>query len=527
MLLRTITLTSALLIAPVFTSCGSDEPFEDTFKPNPNNPSGEGGTDNPSGGGTDNPSGGGTTPQANYNEQYRPQIHYTPARNWVNDPNGMVYIDGTWHLFYQYNPYGDSWGNMSWGHATSTDLVHWIEQPTALVKDELGDIFSGSAVCDANNTAGFGANAMVAFYTSSGTHQQQSMAYSTDGGKTFTKFANNPVIANTTRGDFRDPKVFWHAETNRWVMCLALGWEYGIQFWTSTDLRTWREASTFTTDVTRCKRGQWECPDLLRMNYNGQDKWVLVVSVNPGGPVSGSGTMYLVGDFDGEKFVADDLSYPLWLDFGMDIYAGVTWSNAPDGRIILLGWMNNWLYAGDVPCDPWRSTFTLPRELSLIDYQGKPLLASRPVAEIDKLAGDWNTVGNTGGSINASSAYRLQITLDAKQANTITLSNGEHESYELTYSPSAGSLIAHRNSKTGAATFNGSYSIPSITGTLSNTGDVLTFDIYVDQSSVEIFTSNGSMAMTNLVFPTTIYNQVTLSQAAQTIRYQALSSIWK
>jgi fructan beta-fructosidase len=527
MLLRTITLTSALLIAPVFTSCGSDEPFEDTFKPNPNNPSGEGGTDNPSGGGTDNPSGGGTTPQANYNEQYRPQIHYTPARNWVNDPNGMVYIDGTWHLFYQYNPYGNSWGNMSWGHATSTDLVHWIEQPTALVKDELGDIFSGSAVCDANNTAGFGTNAMVAFYTSSGTHQQQSMAYSTDGGKTFTKFANNPVIANTTRGDFRDPKVFWHAETNRWVMCLALGWEYGIQFWTSTDLRTWREASTFTTDVTRCKRGQWECPDLLRMNYNGQDKWVLVVSVNPGGPVSGSGTMYFVGDFDGEKFVADDLSYPLWLDFGMDNYAGVTWSNAPDGRIILLGWMNNWLYAGDVPCDPWRSTFTLPRELSLIDYQGKPLLASRPVGEIDKLASEWNTVGNTGGSINASAAYRLQITLDANQANTITLSNGEHESYELTYSPSAGSLIAHRNSKTGAATFNGSYSIPSITGTLSNTGDVLTLDIYVDQSSVEIFTSNGSMAMTNLVFPTTIYNQVTLSQAAQTIRYQALSSIWK
>ena len=523
--MRTLFLATALLIAPVLTSCGSDDPFEESFVPNPNQSGGEqpGGNGGEQGG--EQP--GGTDPQSNYNELYRPQIHYTPSKNWVHDPNGMVYIDGTWHLFYQYNPYGTVWGNMSWGHATSTDLVHWTEQPTALVKDELGDIFSGSAVCDVNNTAGFGAGAMVALYTSSGSHLQQSMAYSTDGGKTFTKYANNPVIANTTRGDFRDPKVFWHAETNRWVMCLALGWEYGIQFWTSTDLRTWREAGTFTTDVSRCKRGQWECPDLLRMKFNGQDKWVLIVSVNPGGPTAGSGTMYFVGDFDGENFKADDLTYPLWLDYGMDNYAGVTWSNAPDGRIILLGWMNNWLYAGDVPCDPWRSTFTLPRELSLIDYQGQPLLASRPVVEIDKLAGQWATLAETGGSIDASSAYRLQVTLDANQANTITLGNGKNEAYELTYSPSAGSLIAHRGSKTGAATFNGSYSIPSVNGALCLTGDELTLDIYVDQSSVEIFTANGSMALTNLVFPSTIYNQVTLSTPAKVVRYQALSSIWK
>ena len=388
-----LSLATALLIAPVITSCGSDEPFEDSFKPNPNNPSGGGGTDNPSGGGgTDNPSGGGGTSSSSYNELYRPQIHYTPAKNWVNDPNGMVYIDGTWHLFYQYNPYGNGWGNMSWGHATSTDLVHWTEQPTALVPDALGDIFSGSAVYDADNTGGFGKGAMVAFYTAAGAHQQQALAYSTDGGKTFTKYDGNPIIANTTRGDFRDPKVFWHAETKRWVMSLALGWEYGIQFWTSTDLRTWREASTFTTEVGRCKRGQWECPDLLRMNYNGQEKWVLIVSVNPGGPVIGSGTMYFVGNFDGEKFTADDLGYPLWLDYGLDNYAGVTWSNTPDGRIILIGWMNNWSYSGDVPCDPWRSAFTLPRELSLVDYQGKPVLASRPVKELDKLASDWSTL---------------------------------------------------------------------------------------------------------------------------------------
>ena len=522
-----LSLATALLIAPIFTSCGSDDPFEDTFKPNPNNPSG-GGTDNPSGGGgTDNPSGGGGTSSSSYNELYRPQIHYTPAKNWVNDPNGMVYIDGTWHLFYQYNPYGNGWGNMSWGHATSTDLVHWTEQPTALVPDALGDIFSGSAVYDADNTGGFGKGAMVAFYTAAGAHQQQALAYSTDGGKTFTKYDGNPIIANTTRGDFRDPKVFWHAETKRWVMSLALGWEYGIQFWTSTDLRTWREASTFTTEVGRCKRGQWECPDLLRMNYNGQEKWVLIVSVNPGGPVIGSGTMYFVGNFDGEKFTADDLSYPLWLDYGLDNYAGVTWSNTPDGRIILIGWMNNWSYSGDVPCDPWRSAFTLPRELSLVDYQGKPVLASRPVKELDKLASDWSTLATSGGSINAPSAYRLQLTLDATVANTISLGNSKKEAYEITYSPSAGSIIARRNSKTGAATFNGSYSIPSVSGSLCCEGNDLVLDIYVDQSSVEIFTGNGSMAITNLVFPTTIYDQVTLSQPAKEVRYQAYTSIWK
>ncbi len=523
---HSLLLAVAILTTPLLIACGSDDPDAPIVSPVTPDPSGGGSGGNDGSGGSDTP--GGSTTQSSYDELYRPQIHYTPARNWVNDPNGMVYIDGTWHLFYQYNPYGNGWGNMSWGHATSTDLIHWTEQATALVPDQLGDIFSGSAVCDKDNTAGFGAGAMVALYTSSGTRQQQSIAYSTDGGKTFTKYAGNPVIANTTRGDFRDPKVFWHAETKRWVMCLALGWEYGIQFWTSTDLRSWREAGTFTTDVTRCKRGQWECPDLLRFKYNGQDKWVLIVSVNPGGPVTGSGTMYFIGDFDGEKFTADaDLDYPLWLDYGMDNYAGVTWSNAPDGRIILLGWMNNWLYAGDVPCDPWRSTFTLPRELSLIDFQGKPLLASHPVAELDKLGNQWNTLDNSGGSINAQSAYHLQLTLDATKANTITLSNEKGEAYELTYSPSAGSLIARRNSKTGAATFNGSFSIPSVSAALCNTGDQVSLDIYVDQSSVEVFTANGSMAITNLVFPSSIYSRVTLAQPATSLRYQSFSSIWQ
>ena len=510
----------------MLTSCGSDDPNEIITPDN-----GSGNETPSSGSGSETPSSG--TSQSSYTELYRPQLHYTPARNWVNDPNGMVYQDGTWHLFYQYNPYGNSWGNMSWGHATSTDLVHWSEKSVALTRDDLGDIFSGSAVIDKDNTSGLGANAIIALYTSSGTHQQQSLAYSTDGGTTFQKFAGNPVVANTTRNDFRDPKVFWHEGTKRWVMCLALGYEYGVQLLTSTDLRTWREASTFTTDVQRCKRGQWECPDLFPLTYtDGTTKWVLVVSVNPGGPTSGSGTMYFIGDFDGEKFVADEtLSYPLWLDYGMDNYAGVTWSNAPDDRRILLGWMNNWLYSGDVPCDPWRSAFTLPRELSLVTYQGKPLLASRPVAEFDKLASQWQTPSSADGLMTLptqTSTLHVQVTLSASTANVITLANGSGESMAFTYSPSAGSLIAKRNSSTGAATFNGSFSLPSITASLCNEAEQLTLDFYIDQSSVEVFTANGSMAMTNLVFPTGgIYNHVTLSSSAQTLRYRTFNSIWQ
>ena len=320
-------------------------------------------------------------PSSSYNEPYRPQVHYTPARNWINDPNGLVYDNGTYHLFYQYNPQGNDWGNMSWGHATSADLLHWKEQPVAMRRNEWGDIFSGSAVIDADNTAGFGAGAMVALYTSSGERQQQSLAYSTDGGMTFTQYAGNPVIANSDRPDFRDPKVFWHAESKRWIMALALGNAHGIAFYGSPDLKNWTPLSTFTTSSARSNIGQWECPDLLRMPYKGGTKWVLIVSNNPGGPAGGSGTEYFVGDFDGTTFTADELDYPLWLDYGPDNYAGVTWSNVPDGRTLFIGWMNNWNYSGAVPASPWRSAMTLPRELRFLEIDGSPVLANSVVAE--------------------------------------------------------------------------------------------------------------------------------------------------
>lgn len=466
------------------------------------------------------------SPTGLYHELYRPQIHYTPAQNWVNDPNGMVYVNGVWHLFYQYNPYGNNWGNMSWGHATSSDLVHWKEQQTALYRDHLGDIFSGSAVIDKNNTAGFGKDAVVALFTSAGDHQQQSLAYSNDGGMTFKTYSGNPIIPNTNRPDFRDPKVFWHEDSQQWVMALALGWSCGIEFWTSRDLTSWKYESTFNTDVKRCLNCQWECPDLIQLPIEGTDqkKWVLIVNVNPGGPSGGSGIMCFVGEFDGKTFIADDLDYPMWMDFGMDNYAGVTWSNAPEGRKVLIGWMNNWLYSGDVPCSPWRSAFTLPRDLSLVNIDGKPFIASKVSKEVEKIAGSWQNLP-TNGNIGNPSAYHLQITIPLNENITFSLANDKEEYIEFSTNIIYHTLSAKRTSATGATVNN--FSMPSVGGKVLGNSNKVTLDIYVDQSSVEVFSEDGTFAMTNLVFPSSIYNQAKLPASVSNARYQVFESIWK
>ena len=493
----------AVVMAATNVACSNDDPKQD-YNPLIDDPKEEQPTEQP-------------TTQSNYNEQYRPQIHFTPAKNWMNDPNGMVYVDGTYHLFYQYNPQGNDWGNMSWGHATSTDLVHWTEQPVALTRDELGDIFSGSAVIDKDNTAGFGANAMVVLYTSASNVQQQSIAYSTDGGKSFTRYTGNPVIRNND-DNLRDPKVFWHEASKQWIMALAKGWKMGVEFYSSPDLKTWTHQSTFFMELTGRPSIQWECPDLIQFG----DKWVLLVSVNPGGPILGSGTMYFVGDFDGKTFTADALDYPLWLDFGMDNYAGVTWSNT-NNRKLMIGWMNNWQYAGAVPCSPWRSAMTLPRELKLIEYDGKPLLANTVVSEIDKIAENWQT---TGADINVKDAYQLRITLNLDKNSTITLSNDADEKYVLDINTSARTVTAHRTSATGQASFNGTFSVPSIQAPLNVTGNTVTLDFFVDQSSVELFTQNGSMSMTNLVFSKSIYNHLDITDATYKVQFRRLKSIW-
>lgn len=469
--------------------------------------------------GGDEPAEGGS-----YDELYRPLIHFTPARNWMNDPNGMVYVNGVYHLFYQYNPMGNEWGNLSWGHATSTDLVRWKEEKVALSPDELGMIFSGSAVCDKDNTAGFGKDALVALYTSADAHQQQSLAYSTDGVG-FTKYAGNPVIANSTEPDFRDPKVFWYEEGKKWIMALAKGWKYEIEFWESGDLKSWSKLSAFSVDVPACNRGQWECPDLIRMEYQGKEKWVLIVSVNPGGPVSGSGTQYFIGEFDGKAFTADSRDYPLWLDYGMDNYAGVTWSNAPDDRKILIGWMNNWNYAGAVPASPWRSAMTLPRELKLVEYAGQPILGSTVVKELEGIAGEWREV--SGEDLGVSGPYQLQIELDRTRDAVITLANASGEFLEMFASSATETLITKRAGSTGQVSFHPSFAIPSVRSPFHTDGERVVLDLYVDRSSVEVFTANGSMAQTNLVFPKSIYNRLTINGAGVKCKVRSLDSIWQ
>ena len=456
------------------------------------------------------------------NEQYRPQIHYTPAKNWINDPNGMIYLDGTYHLYYQYNPQGNGWGNLSWGHATSTDMLHWEEQPVALQPDALGMIFSGSAVCDKDNTAGFGANAIVALYTSASAAQQQSIAYSHDGGKTFTTYEGNPVIKNND-DNLRDPKVFWHEESKKWIMSLAKGWAGGMEIWSSPDLKRWTKESEFILNLTGRPSFQWECPDLIPFEYNGKRKWVLIVSVNPCGPVLGSGTMYFVGDFDGKHFTADDLDYPLWLDYGMDNYAGVTWNNTGD-RHVLIGWMNNWQYADRVPCSPWRSAMTLPRELKLVEYNGTPHLTSAVIGEISGIADEWNDVTST---FDAKDAYQLHLELDLTSNSNITLSNAQGEKFSVDINVSSKMLSVHRNSATGVTNFSPTFSIPSINAPLNTSGNKLTLDFYVDRSSVELIASDGLTSVTNLVFPQTIYNSLSVTGTSYNAKVRNLRSVWK
>ena len=316
-------------------------------------------------------------------EIYRPQIHFSPNAHWINDPNGMLYENGVYHLFMQYHPFSSVWGPMHWAHATSKDLIHWEEQPIALFPDSLGCIFSGSAVLDKNNTSGFGKNGkapLVAIFTThnfegekSGTNnfQNQAIAFSNDHGQTWTKFSGNPVIKNPGIRDFRDPKVMWYEPQKKWVMTLAT--KDRITFYSSRDLKNWVKESEFGAILGE-HAGVWECPDLFTLNDKGKKIWVLVVNINPGGPNGGSATQYFLGDFNGKTFTVSHKDIK-WLDYGPDEYAGITWSNTGD-RKIFLGWMSNWQYAEKVPTTIWRGATTLPRELKLKHAGNKMFVTS-------------------------------------------------------------------------------------------------------------------------------------------------------
>ena len=447
-------------------------------------------------------------------EKFRPTYHFSPLYGWMNDPNGMVYKDGEYHLFYQHNPYGSKWGNMHWGHAISKDLINWEHRPDAITPDALGTIFSGSAVVDTDNTAGFGAGAIVAIYTQNSDRQVQSIAYSTDNGRSFTKYENNPVLTSDAR-DFRDPKVFWHKETQRWIMLLAVGQE--MQIFSSSNLKDWAFESSFG-EGQGAHGGVWECPDLFELPVDGtnEKKWVLLCNLNPGGPFGGSATQYFVGTFNGKEFVNESPSKTKWMDWGKDHYATVTWSDAPDNRRIAIAWMSNWQYANDVPTFQYRSPNSVPRDLSLFTVDGETYLQSAPSPDLLKLrdiskkrsfkVNGTRTIkdmiaGNEG-------AYEIELTIENQHADVIgfRLYNDKGEEVDMQYDMKEKKFSMDRR-KSGEVGFNENF--PMLTWTTIESGkDELKLRLFVDKSSVEAFGDGGRFVMTNQVFPSEPYTHI-------------------
>ena len=429
-------------------------------------------------------------------EQYRPLYHHTPAYGWMNDPNGMFFKDGVWHLYFQHNPYGSQWENMTWGHSTSTDLIHWTFQGDPVQPDAWGSIFSGSSVVDKNNTAGFGEDAIVALYTSAGENQTQSMAYSTDNGKTFTKYDGNPIITSNVP-DFRDPHMFWNEDIKKWNMILAAGQQMNI--YSSDNLKDWKFESSFGAEYGS-HGGVWECPDLMKMKVRGTDKekWMLVCNINPGGPSGGSATQYFVGDFDGHKFTCESKpEVTKWMDYGKDHYATVTFDNAPNGRHVALAWMSNWQYANQVPTLQYRSANSIPRDLGLFEYKGNTYCSVTPSEEI-------TAARSKKPSKSLSEACEMVVNL--KGDATITLSNSKGEKVVMTYKAKDETFSMDRT-LSGKTDFSSDFA--AIT-TAPVYGKMNKLRIFIDKSSIEVFDNDGKMAMTNLVFPTKPYDKVTI-----------------
>ena len=465
------------------------------------------------------------------NEQHRPQFHFSPAANWMNDPNGMVYHNGEYHLFYQYYPDGNVWGPMHWGHAVTNDLIRWEHLPIALYPDSLGYIFSGSAVVDHQNTSGFGTKEnppIVAIYTYHNPDQEkagridyqtQGIAYSLDQGRTWIKYDKNPVLKNPGTKDFRDPKVFWHEGTQAWIMILAV--LDHVQLFNSPDLKQWKKISEFGIDHGS-HGGVWECPDLFPLTVDDQEKWVMLVSLNNGAPNGGSGTQYFIGSFDGVNFVNENPKDKiLWIDYGKDNYAGVTWSDVPakDNRRLFLGWMSNWNYANVVPTTVWRSAMTVPRELKLINTSAGTRLISIPVKELESLYGrqaNWTTQTITGSldltsDLTRTSQYELIIDFEdnIKQGFTIELSNGLNEKLLIIYSPQTGNQLTIDRTLAGNHNFSADFGGIQ-RADREKQGGINALRLIVDHSSVELFTDEGVTAITALMFPSELFTTLKL-----------------
>ena len=426
-----------------------------------------------------------------YDEPYRPQFHYSPPSGWLNDPNGLVYYEGEYHLFYQYHPHSTVWGPMHWGHAVSPDLIHWETLPIALYPDDLGTMFSGCVVVDADNTSGLvpggGLVALFSYHT-----QAQGAAYSTDRGRTWTKYEGNPIIP-ALRKDFRDPKVLWYA--GQWVMVLSAG--ESVMFLKSPDLLHWEVTGEFNGGY---EIGVWEVPDLFPLTIEGVTKWVLIISVNPTAPAGGSGTRYCIGRFDGRTFIDEYPDQLLWFDWGADDYAGTTFYNAPDGRCQFIAWMNNWAYAELIPTSVWRGATTIPRELRLVNTEAGVRLAQFPVDALNQLRvplGKWEhfTLGETLSLDEQVRDLEVEFELRDAQIFGVELFATKMGGVQLTYDVNAQQLVLHRPSG-DIRNFN-----PAVSAPLVAVDGRIRLRILVDRSSIEVFAHDGLLTMTSQVFP--------------------------
>ena len=485
-------------------------------------------------------------------DYYRPLYHHTPAYGWMNDPNGLIYKDGEYHLYYQYNPYGSKWGNMHWGHAVSTDLLHWNQLEPAIARDTLGHIYSGSTVIDFNNSAGFGKNALIAFYTSASDQngQLQCLAYSTDNGRTFTKYAGNPVLRPFDGlKDFRDPKVFWHAPAGAWYMIVSADKE--MRFYRSTDLKQWEYVSAFGRGYG-AQPNQFECPDFFPLTLDGKQKYVMLVNINPGCLFGGSATEYFIGDFDGKEFKCDTPPNRVkWLDYGKDHYATVTFSNTGD-RVLAMPWISNWQYANVTPIRQYRGANGLPRELRLYRRDGDYYVAAdvaREVRALRKTPIDLGTFAvakkhelrevltstkdafelefdltpgqsaQSGFTLHNAKGEKVDIYIDARQNRLVMdrtrsglVDFGEravpHE-IETAYDKQVyGGVKGKTFRKANAVNYVNDFALGTWAPLALCEGKTYHFDVFVDKCSVEIFVDGGRIAMTNLVFPTEPYTSV-------------------
>jgi levanase/fructan beta-fructosidase len=421
-------------------------------------------------------------------ERFRPVYHHTPVYGWMNDPNGMFYKDGVWHLYYQWNPYGSQWENMHWGHSTSRDLVHWEAQPMALEPDWLGSIFSGSCVTRDDE--------VVAMYTTAGHHQTQSIAFSNDGGRTFQKFSGNPVLTADVP-DFRDPRPFWNEDIKAWNLILAVGQE--MRIYSSQNLTDWTYESSFGNEYGN-HGGVWECPDLMKID----GKWVLICNINPGGPFGGSATQYFVGQFDGHKFVCESMpKVTKWMDYGKDHYATVSFYNAPENRHVVLAWMSNWQYANQVPTKQYRSGNSIPRELGLFNFGEETYVSVVPAKEM---------LAVRGAKVKKPTEA-CEIVVDTKNLTEIVLSNSKGEQVVMVYDGQRQSFSMDRT-KSGDVSFSEAFAVTSIAPTY---GQIKQLRLFIDRCSIEAFDAEGKMAMTNLVFPSEPYNTIKVKGGKVTI----------